>query len=276
MAQPQKYERQHDFEEDDDAAVNCTALNREFDNAAQTISQLRARQAKILRDDDTLSAGIVGVESLTEEAADFLTRSVDKKTEAALVAASEAGDSAEKADQYASNASQILEEVKSAQARFLAAGQTQLDEIHRIAADGTVASIKAVGADLIGELTSGDMDYGYIADESEGVAASASSAIEACAENMGNIKIAATAGAQAATYAMDAKAWAVSEESPDGTDDADSSTGKTQSAKTWALAAKASAEKAASITPESYTTVEVFNSFMTSIYEACDEFIKGV
>ena len=97
MAQPQKYERQHDFEGDDADAINCTALNREFDNAAQTISQLRARQAKILRDDDTLSAGIVGVESLTEEATDFLTRSVDKKSEAALVAASEAGDSAEKA-----------------------------------------------------------------------------------------------------------------------------------------------------------------------------------
>ena len=136
--------------------------------------------------------------------------------------------------------------------------------------------VKAVGADLLGELTSGDMDYGYIADESEGVAASASSAIEACAENMENIKIAATAGIQAATYAMDAKTWAVSEESPDGTEDADSSTGRTQSAKTWALAAKASAEKAASITPGPYTTVEVFNSFMTSIYEACDEFIKGV
>lgn len=43
-----------------------------------------------------------------------------------------------------------------------------------------------------------------------------------------------------------------------------------------ATQANASAEKAASITPESYTTVEVFNSFMTSIYEACDEFIKGV
>ena len=44
----------------------------------------------------------------------------------------------------------------------------------------------------------------------------------------------------------------------------------------FATQAKASAEKAASITPESYTTVEVFNSSMTSIYEACDEFIKGV
>ena len=44
----------------------------------------------------------------------------------------------------------------------------------------------------------------------------------------------------------------------------------------FATQANASAEKAASITPESYTTVEVFNSFMTSIYEACDEFIKGV
>ena len=44
----------------------------------------------------------------------------------------------------------------------------------------------------------------------------------------------------------------------------------------FATQANASAEKAASVTPESYTTVEVFNSFMTSIYEACDEFIKGV
>lgn len=47
-------------------------------------------------------------------------------------------------------------------------------------------------------------------------------------------------------------------------------------AKASADAAASAAEKATSITPESYTTVEVFNSFMTSIYEACDEFIKGV
>lgn len=51
---------------------------------------------------------------------------------------------------------------------------------------------------------------------------------------------------------------------------------RASAAEGFATQAKASAEKAASITPESYTTVEVFNSFMTSIYEACDEFIKGV
>ena len=51
---------------------------------------------------------------------------------------------------------------------------------------------------------------------------------------------------------------------------------RASAAEGFATQAKACAEKAASITPESYTTVEVFNSFMTSIYEACDEFIKGV
>ena len=51
---------------------------------------------------------------------------------------------------------------------------------------------------------------------------------------------------------------------------------RASAAEGFATQAKASAEKAAAITPESYTTVEVFNSFMTSIYEACDEFIKGV
>ena len=51
---------------------------------------------------------------------------------------------------------------------------------------------------------------------------------------------------------------------------------RASAAEGFATQAKASAEKAASIAPESYTTVEVFNSFMTSIYEACDEFIKGV
>ena len=53
-------------------------------------------------------------------------------------------------------------------------------------------------------------------------------------------------------------------------------TTQASAAEGFATQAKASAEKAASIAPESYTTVEVFNSFMTSIYEACDEFIKGV
>lgn len=51
---------------------------------------------------------------------------------------------------------------------------------------------------------------------------------------------------------------------------------RASAAEGFARQAKASADAAASITPESYTTVEVFNSFMTSIYEACDEFIKGV
>ena len=47
-----------------------------------------------------------------------------------------------------------------------------------------------------------------------------------------------------ANYLASAKAWAISTDSPDSVADTDSPTGKTQSSRTWALAAKASAVSA--------------------------------
>ena len=50
----------------------------------------------------------------------------------------------------------------------------------------------------------------------------------------------------AAASATTAKNWAVSETSPDGATDTDSTTGKTQSSRTWALEARASSQSASS------------------------------
>lgn len=57
-----------------------------------------------------------------------------------------------------------------------------------------------------------------------------------------------TSETNAATSADSAKAWAVSTSSPDGVPDLDSPTGKTQSARTWALAAEANAKAVAANT----------------------------
>lgn len=55
---------------------------------------------------------------------------------------------------------------------------------------------------------------------------------------------ASTSASNASTSATTAQNWAVATDSPDGATDTDASTGKTQSARSWALAAKTSAASA--------------------------------
>lgn len=57
-------------------------------------------------------------------------------------------------------------------------------------------------------------------------------------------KAAAASETNASASATSAKSWAVATDSPDGATDTDASTGKTQSARSWALAAQASAASA--------------------------------
>ena len=74
-------------------------------------------------------------------------------------------------------------------------------------------------------------------------ATNSASSASASATSASNAKTSETnAGASATT----ARNWAVSETSPDGATDTDSTTGKTQSSRTWALESKASAQSASS------------------------------
>lgn len=72
-------------------------------------------------------------------------------------------------------------------------------------------------------------------------ATNSASSASASAKSASNAK---TSETNAGSSATTAKNWAVSETSPDGATDTDSTTGKTQSSRTWALESKASAESA--------------------------------
>ena len=67
---------------------------------------------------------------------------------------------------------------------------------------------------------------------------------------------ASTSETNAKASETSAKAWATSTESPDGAADSDSATGKTQSSRTWALAAKASAETAQNAATQATSTLK--------------------
>ena len=74
-------------------------------------------------------------------------------------------------------------------------------------------------------------------------ASSASTSASSAKTSETNAKISETNASSSATTA---KIWAVSETSPDGATDTDSTTGKTQSSRTWALESKANAQSASS------------------------------
>lgn len=270
MAQPQRYDRTYDFGADEEGTFNGSAVNTELDRVSTSVNQLRDRQARLIRDDGTLAAGTVGLDALRPDAADSLTGAVDKKSQAAQTAASEAQDSADQAAADARAAHEALEQALEAKQKLEAEGQTQVDTVTNIASD---PAVQLIGSDLRGELTEGDLDYGWIGDETEGVKLVDTSAIKTCAENIDAIKTAATAGAHAEEYAASAKAWAESSESPDGEADADSTTGKTRSAKTWALEARSRANE---INTGALAKTETLNGYVDAIYSACDEFVKGV
>ena len=74
-------------------------------------------------------------------------------------------------------------------------------------------------------------------------ASSASTSASSAKTSETNAKTSETNASASATTAQN---WAVSETSPDGVTDTDSTTGKTQSSRTWALESKASAQSASS------------------------------
>ena len=104
MAQPQKYERTHDFTGDEQDAIDRGSINNELDAAALTINQIRRNLGALQNDDLSLAPGVVGISSLSDEAANALTKSVDQKSEAALDAARRAETAALDSHNVADNA----------------------------------------------------------------------------------------------------------------------------------------------------------------------------
>lgn len=90
MSQPQAYERVTDFTERDGDDTDHPALNQEFDQAAQSINEIRANLAQIQRDDGALKNGIVTADSLSPDAFDAVLGNVSEAVGQAQDAATSA------------------------------------------------------------------------------------------------------------------------------------------------------------------------------------------
>nr|DAE73923.1 MAG TPA: hypothetical protein [Caudoviricetes sp.] len=99
MAQPQKYERQHNFAADDE--INKSALDTEFDNASQSINEIRDKIAQIFTDDDKIQPGLIKAENLADNVFDRFQQEMV-----------EAG---KQAQEYADSAARAAEQAKASE-----------------------------------------------------------------------------------------------------------------------------------------------------------------
>lgn len=112
MAQPDRYERQHDFTLDEEGAVSTAALNIEYDNISITVNQIRDNLALIQADDGSLMPGIVGFDQLDPEVMEEINRVVQDGVDKANTAAQKAQDAADIALDCKGSALEALETIK--------------------------------------------------------------------------------------------------------------------------------------------------------------------
>ena len=128
MAQPQKYERSHDFAHDEPSNIEVSALNSEFDGVSVSIEGIRENLAIIQNDDGSLVHGIVKLETLGADVMKAFSGVATDATAAAVSAASRAEEAAGSAVR-ASNAAATSE-----------ATVKRLEESTRINAEATAAT----------------------------------------------------------------------------------------------------------------------------------------
>lgn len=128
MAQPQKYERSHDFAHDEPSNIEVSALNSEFDGVSVSIEGIRENLAIIQNDDGSLVHGIVKLETLGADVMKAFSGVATDATSAAVSAASRAEEAAGSAVR-ASNAAATSE-----------ATVKRLEESTRINAEATAAT----------------------------------------------------------------------------------------------------------------------------------------
>lgn len=194
MAQPQKYQREHDFTLDEPSDVSTSSLNREFDDIAVTTDGLRENLAKIQNDDGSLRAGIVTPESLSKEVVENINKVVEEANAVAsdaahkaVIAANSAEDSANSAQANADTCGRLVESAKAnvEAVNSRAADVARMIEVTRPVIDGidqvktvckhisevsdvssSIDDVRKVASDLEGEVQeSGDEDYGSVADD---------------------------------------------------------------------------------------------------------------
>ncbi len=172
MAQPQRYDRKHDFLNDDE--INQSELNNEFDNVSISINGIRDNLALIQADDGNLLPGVVKASSLddgvferfqdemveasaiTQQYADSASRHAQIAQESAAIA-TEASQKGEliltQADAVARNTEVVLEASELIQqiAPENGALKKVSEELESITTTAShVDEVHAVGQDLLG------------------------------------------------------------------------------------------------------------------------------
>lgn len=107
MAQPQAYEREHDFVNDDE--IDKSKLNTEFDNAAQSIDDLRDNLALIQNDDGSLRDGIVHENNLDDDVFDRFQEEMQEATADAQKYADAAAEAAKKLESIANDLTSVAQ-----------------------------------------------------------------------------------------------------------------------------------------------------------------------
>lgn len=107
MAQPQVYEREHDFVNDDE--IDKSKLNTEFDNAAQSINDLRDNLALIQNDDGSLRDGIVHENNLDDDVFDRFQEEMQEATADAQKYADAAAEAAKKLESIANDLTSVAQ-----------------------------------------------------------------------------------------------------------------------------------------------------------------------
>ena len=241
----------------DNAAASATQAGESEANAATSLSQSEASASQASSSaSDAASSASKAKQSETNaansesNALQYKNAANDSKT-AAATSATNAAESAESAEQSATNAAESAESAKdsynktaSIQSDFQAVLDTAKASETAAKVSETNAKTSETNAAASASTATAQANTATTqANNAKTSATNSANSASASATSAGNAKTSETnAGASATT----AKNWAVSETSPDGATDTDSTTGKTQSSRTWALESKAGAQSASS------------------------------
>ena len=130
MAQPQRYDRKHDFTQDEE--FSGQPLNGELDNAAVAINGIRENLAKIQKDDGTLQNGIVTEDTLGADVIEKFQQITQDAKNAALEGAKIAEEAAEEAKDAAEIAKESAETATRAEESASLNAETAAENLNKI------------------------------------------------------------------------------------------------------------------------------------------------
>jgi hypothetical protein len=242
MPQAQPYNRVTDFAERDGDSTDHNALNQEFDEAAQTLAQLRVNAALIQRDDGALKNGIVTVDALAPSAFDAVLDNVN-------VAVSEAQDAATSALTSALTANGAMTAASASE--LVASIAKTASELNAASANTSAVNANASASLANARATSASLDANDAVASRQAAAASAGAALTSQNAAAGS----ATGAATSATNASTSEAAALVSKNAAATS---ATTASTHASVATTKAAEAAAS-AATVVPVTLTSLGIPN-----------------